>query len=110
MQLRDEKDRGGLAVRVLIASDKGLFDLTWERPDDVSQRHLRARHYRWAEVRGVHLVSATRLDPATLTHGAPEFGLEIDEPEVRIERAKESIALLEFWKSCDTELKKAAKG
>jgi len=110
VEIRPENARGGLAVRILLATDQGLVDLLWERPDNVAQRHLSGRHYRWSDVRGVHLLTNTRLDAATLTHLEPEWGIEIADPEFRIERADEGMALLEFWKRADKELMKAAKG
>jgi hypothetical protein len=110
IELRPEGARGGLAVRVLIASDKGLFDMLWERPDDVAQRHLSSRHYRWADVRGMRLLTQTRIDAQTLMHLEPEWGLEISDPQFSVERAEEGLALLEFWKAADKELKKSVKG
>jgi hypothetical protein len=103
--LRDETDRRGPAVRILVCSDKGLFDFVWERPEDVTKRHLTARHFRWQDVRGVHMVSMTRLDAQTLMRTEPQWRLEIAEPAVDIEMA-ESEAGLEFWKSCVKELDK----
>ena len=110
IELRPEGARDGLAVRILIASDKGLFDMLWERPEDVTKRHLSSRHYRWAEVRGLRLLTDTRIDPQTLMHLEPEWGLEITDPEFKVERAEQGSALLEFWKAADEELKKVAKG
>ena len=107
VELRDENDRRGLAVRILIASDKGLFDMTWERPNRVEERQLTTVLYRWPDVSGIRLRASTKLDPETLSHLEPQWGLEIDDPEFRIEQADEGSALLEFWKSCDSELKKA---
>jgi len=104
--LRDEADRGGLAIRVLIATDKGLFDVLWERPDDVSRRHLTSRHYRWSDVRGVHIVGSTKLDAETLMRTEPYWRLEIADPAVEID-LEESEAGLEFWKECVKELDKA---
>jgi len=104
--LRDEADRGGLAIRVLIATDKGLFDVLWERPDDVSRRHLTSRHYRWSDVRGVHIVGSTKLDAETLMRREPHWRLEIADPAVDID-IEESEAGLEFWKECVKELDKA---
>jgi hypothetical protein len=105
VQLRDEKGRGGLAVRVLVAADKGLFDFLWERPDDVTARHLTARHYRWQDVRGVHMVSRTELDAETMMRTEPRWHLEIADPAVDIDM-DESQAGLEFWKACVKELDK----
>ena len=104
--LRNEADRGGLAIRVLIATDKGLFDVLWERPDDVSRRHLTSRHYRWSDVRGVHVVGSTKLDPETLMRTEPHWRLEIADPVADID-IEESEAGLEFWKECVKELDKA---
>lgn len=107
ISIREDDDHLGLAVRILIASDKGLFDMLWERPESVAGRHLTSRHYRWADVRGLHLSGTTRLNPDTLMRGEPEWRLEIAEPEVDFE-ATDSTAVLEFWTTCMTEIKKAS--
>lgn len=109
-ELRPDGARGGLAIRVLVATDKGLFDMVWERPDDPAARHLTSRMYRWPDITGARLIATTRLDAATLIHGEPEWGLEMTQPEVSLERVAEGLALLEFWQACDKELKKAVKG
>lgn len=103
ISIREEDDPGGVAVRILVCTDKGLVDMLWERPEDVSKRHLTSRHYRWAEVRGFHLVSRTELYPETLQRQEPQWRLEIDEPAVAID-ADESDALLEFWKKSTKHL------
>ena len=103
--VRDDHDRGGLAVRILVCTDKGLFDMLWERPDDVDTRRLTSRHYRWAEVRGFRLIGETMLEPETLIRREPHWRLEIAEPEVEFDGA-ESQALLEFWKKCTAHLDK----
>lgn len=108
--VRDEDDPRGLAVRILIASDKGLFDLLWERPEKVAQRRLVSRNYRWADVRGVRLTSETRLSPETLMHGQPEWRLEIAEPEFTVDEAVDASALLDFWNACITDMEKAGAG
>jgi hypothetical protein len=95
--LRPEKDPRGYAVRILVAADKGLADLTWERPNAVEQRVLKATYFGWHEVRGVRLTGETRIDPATLMHRAPTWGLRIEAPEVEIAEAVDDRALLEFW-------------
>lgn len=110
MQVRGENDRGGLAVRILVATDKGLMDMLWERPNDPAARNLTSRHYAWSEVRGLHLRAVTRLDPKTLVHGEPEWGLEIAEPPFALDRAEDGVPLLEFWTSCSQHIKNPAKG
>jgi hypothetical protein len=109
VSLREEPDRRGPAVRILIASDQGLFDMLWERPEKVDGRHLTSRHYPWADVRGVRLSGTTRLDSDTLMRSEPKWRLEIAEPEVDFE-ADESAALLEFWTQCMEETQKARGG
>ncbi len=109
VSVRAEEDRRGLAVRILIASDKGLFDLLWERPENVANRRLASQHYRWADVRGVHLSAETTLDPATLMHSEPAWRLEIAEPELVVNDAVDAAALLDFWKICVQEIGKATK-
>lgn len=71
--VREEADRGGLAVRILVCSDQGLFDMLWERPEDPRGRHLTSRHYPWADVRGVRLTGTTHLEPETLMRTDPEM-------------------------------------
>ena len=104
--IRDEDAPAGLAVRILIATDRGLFDMLWERPEQVAPRHLKSRHHRWADVRGLHLEATTKLDPETLMRGEPEWRIEIAEPAVEIE-GTESEAALEFWAKCMENLEKA---
>src|SRR5215213_10124817 len=108
VQVRDENAPGGLTIRILVATDKGLVDMTWQRPESVESRNLASRHYRWEDVRGLRLTAATRLEPTTLIHREPEWGLEIDDPAFTLERAEEGLALLDFWKACDSEMKKAS--
>lgn len=106
VELRSDSAREGLAVRILIATDKGLFDAVWERPDDVGSRRLVARQWRWQDVRDVHLIAETRLDPVTLTHTEPTWRLEVAEPAIALDGGDNGEALLEFWKQCTTEMKK----
>jgi hypothetical protein len=109
-EIRPATARAGLAIRILIATDKGLFDMLWERPSDPAARHLSSTLHRWPEVTGAHLLATTRLDPQTLMHGEPEWGILMTQPEVSLPRVEEGPALLEFWKACEKELKKALKG
>jgi hypothetical protein len=106
--VRDETDRGRLAVRVLIATDRGLFDVLWERPDDVAKRHLTSRHYRWPDVQGFHISGTTRLDAESMMRTEPQWHLEIADPAVDIEM-EEGEAGLEFWSTCVREMEKAAR-
>jgi hypothetical protein len=96
IELRPDTHRQGLAIRILVATDKGLVDMLWERPESVPDRHLSSRHYRWADVRGFHLVAETRLDPETLMRHEPAWRLEVDDPELAID-GTEGEALLQFW-------------
>jgi hypothetical protein len=109
IELRADDDPKGLAVRILVASDKGLFDIRWERPKNVADRRLVSLHYRWDEVRGLRLSGETRLNPKSLKHEAPLWSLHIEQPEVVIERADESAALLELWTECTTEMDKTTR-
>jgi hypothetical protein len=103
ISVREDDDPGGVAVRILVCTDKGLVDMLWERPDAITKRHLTSRHYRWAEVRGFNLVAETRLDAETLIRHEPSWRLEIAEPQAALEGV-ESQALLEFWKKCTKHL------
>ena len=109
IQLRADDDAKGLAVRILVASDKGLFDITWERPEKVADRRLETIHYRWDEVRGLRLSGDTRINPETLKHEAPRWSLRIEQPDIFIDQADESAALLEFWTECSTEMDKTTR-
>jgi hypothetical protein len=109
ISLREAGDRGGAAVRILIATDRGLFDMLWERPEAVAERHLTTRQYRWADVRGFHLIAETRLDPETFIRRQPAWRLEIAEPAVEID-GSETQALLEFWETCTKHLDKVSGG
>ena len=109
IQLRPDDDAKGLAVRILVASDKGLFDITWERPEKVADRRLQTSHYRWDEVRGLRLSGDTRISPETLKHEAPRWSLRIEQPHVTIDQVDESAALLEFWTECSTEMDKTTR-
>ena len=104
IELRPETDAKGLAIRILVASDKGLFDFTWERPEAIDDRRLVGVHYRWDAVRGFRLTGETRVNPETLKHENPHWKLQMDIPEVVLEGAEESQALLDLWKECSTEL------
>jgi hypothetical protein len=104
--IRDEADKAGLAVRVLVCADKGFFDMLWERPDDVAARHLTSRHYLWSDVRGFHLTAVTNLDRETLMHGQPSWRLQIEQPAVDLV-CEEGDAALEFWKACMKHLDRA---
>lgn len=106
LAVRDADHPAGLAVRILICADVGLFDVLWERPEKVTERRLVTVHHRWPDVRGLHLSSETRLDPETLMHGAPRWRLEAAEPEFVITEPTDDEALLEFWQACTRELDK----
>ena len=109
LSVRTEDDRRGLAVRVLVASDKGLFDIVWERPEQVADRRVVTRHHRWADVRGFHLSAETRLDAQTLMHGKPDWRVDVEVPEVVIDEPVDDEALLAFWSASMRELDKVAR-
>lgn len=106
IEIRPETDRAGLAVRILIATDDGLFDMRWERPKAVDRRQLTSQLYPWAEVRGAQLLAETRIDRMTLMHGEPTWGLEFAVPQILIAQTDVGVALLEFWQACAARLKK----
>ena len=107
VELRADNDPRGLAVRILVATDKGLLDMLWERPDEVADRHLTSRHYRWTEVRDFHLIAETRLEPETLMRREPVWRLEIGDPDVAID-GTESQAMLDFWAAATKHLDKGS--
>jgi hypothetical protein len=98
--LRPDTDRRGYAVRILVAADDALADFTWERPEALDQRVLRAAFIGWREVAGVRLTGETRLDPKTLMHQAPSWGLRMETPDVEITDAVDADAMLQFWSAC----------
>jgi hypothetical protein len=97
-------------VRILVATDVGLFDFTWERPPDPGERQVAGVHIPWGEVRGLRLAATTRLDPATLTRMQPVWSLAIDEPEVSLSESPIEPALVGFWRVCHEQMKKARAG
>ncbi len=97
-------------VRILSASDIGLFDFFWYRPERVEQRSVTGRLVPWESVRGLTLVGETRLNETTLMHGAPLWRLSLSEPEVVIEQPPSEAVLLDFWKACREALEKHGTG
>lgn len=106
--LSDRVD-GREGIRILLASDIGLFDFFWYRPEVVEDRRLTGRHIPWAAVEGVTLVGETRLNQATLMHEEPAWRLSIAEPAVAIENPPNEAALLDFWRACREGGEKAAR-
>lgn len=109
LALRPETDRRGYAVRILIATDTCLADFTWERPAAVERRGLTAAYYAWHEVRGLRLTGTTHLEPATLMHQSPAWGLRLEVPELSVEKAEVPEAMLEFWHTCMTHVGEAGR-
>jgi hypothetical protein len=107
--LRD-RDSSREGTRVLVATDLGLFDFFWYRPDAVADRSLTARHVPWTDVRGLALYSDTRLNASTLLRLEPTWRLSIEEPAVSIEEAPEEHVLLDFWRACHDGLTKGSTG
>jgi hypothetical protein len=95
------------AVRILIATDIGLFDVTWTRSADPGKRWVTTRHLPWWEVAGLRLEAETRLDPETLTRGEPSWSLTISEPQVEFPQTPAEEALVGFWKACHEQMSKA---
>ena len=108
IELRPDDDPKGLAVRILIASDKGLFDVIWERPEAVAERRLTSSHYRWDDVRGLRISGETRINPETLKHEKPRWSVRFEQPAFAIDSAEEGDALLELWAECSREMDRAA--
>jgi hypothetical protein len=100
IELRPDHDPKGYAVRILVAAEQALADFTWERPDEVERRHLTATFYPWSEVAGLRLLARTELDPGTLMHEAPRFGMRLDEPRLELPESEVDPAVLAFWKAC----------
>ena len=93
-------------IRVLVATDLGLFDFFWYRPEAVPQRALTGTHTPWREVRGLRLSSETRLNPSTLLRREPTWRLRIDEPELAIDEPPSESAVLDFWTACQKAIAK----
>jgi hypothetical protein len=94
------RDDGRDGVRILIATDIGLFDFFWYRPDAVADRVLTGRHVEWRDVRGMRLESETRLNPETMLRREPAWQLTIDEPSLTIADPPSEEVLLDFWSAC----------
>jgi hypothetical protein len=102
-----ERERRAFVVRIVIATDLGLFDYRWYRPDDLAERLLRGRHYAWWEVRGVVLESETRIDPVTLRHTEPRWALRFEWPKLAIEGGPSDQAALDLWSICHQQIRQA---
>jgi hypothetical protein len=94
-------------VRIIVASDEGLFDFHWHRPAKVEDRRLHGRHYAWWEVRGLVLEGENRVDPETLTHGEPHWAIRAEWPELVIENGPSDEAALDLWRVCHDQIRKA---
>ncbi len=101
---------GRQGVWIVTASDIGLFDFFWYRPDPVEQRSLTGRLVPWASVRGLALVGETRLNEATLMHEPPLWRLSLSEPELVLEQPPTEAVLLDFWKACREALEADCTG
>jgi hypothetical protein len=102
--MRSNEDRRE-GIRVLVATDIGLFDFFWHRPEPVRERALTGRHVAWRDVRGLRLESETRLNPETLLRLEPAWRLTIEEPALTLEDPPSEPALLDFWSACRDGLK-----
>jgi hypothetical protein len=88
-----------LQVRVLVATDVGLVDFVWDRPEPVERRVLASTHTPWQVVSAPILTGETRLSPAMI-HQPPTWSLRLERPAVEIVDAVDQDALLAFWKAC----------
>jgi hypothetical protein len=101
-------DRDG--IRILVATDIGLFDFFWFRPEDVAKRSLTSRHVPWRDVRGLALSSDTRLEPSTLLRREPAWRLALEEPRVSIDEPPSEAVVLDFWRACHEGVTKGTAG
>jgi hypothetical protein len=101
------RDRDGTreGIRVLVATDIGLFDFFWYRPEPIRERTLTGRHVAWGDVRGLRLESETRLKPETLLRLEPAWRMTIEDPPLTLEDPPSEPALLDFWGACRDGLK-----
>jgi hypothetical protein len=102
--IRDRQD-GRQGVRVLVATDIGLFDFFWYRPEAVRGRALTGRHVAWRDVRGMRLQSESRLNPETLLRREPEWRLTFEEPPLTLDEPPGEHVLLDFWSACRDGMK-----
>lgn len=91
MRARD----GGTGVHILIATDVGLFDMWWIRPDTPEERRLTGRLVPYRLMHGFALTGETRLAP-TLMHEPPVWRLAADTPAIDIARPEHEAAFLEL--------------
>lgn len=91
----------GEGVRVLVATDIGLYDAFWSRPP-AGQRVIGTFH-RWREVQGLRLTARTELDPS-LRRREPAWSLTLEQPAIEVSQAVDPDALLSFWKACATQM------
>jgi hypothetical protein len=89
---------GRTGVRILIATDIGLFDFRWQ----VDRHHLTGIHHRWSDVAGLRLTGETGVGPDRARR-PPAWTLAIGEPELSVgplDDAPAVTALLAFWRTC----------
>lgn len=94
-------------VRILVATDIGLFDVTWTNSRQPGRRWVAARHLPWWDVSGLQLGAETRLDPETLTRREPTWSLTLREPQVELPETPAEQALVGFWRVCYEQIAKA---
>jgi hypothetical protein len=104
------KHDGRSGVRVLVATDLGLFDFFWDRPEAVKDRALTGTLTPWRDVHGVTLSCETRLNPSTLLRSEPIWRLSIEEPRVTIDDVPAEAVVLDFWRACDEGTRRGSAG
>jgi hypothetical protein len=109
MYALNDRVEGREGIRILVATDIGLFDFFWYRPEAVGERRLTGRHIPWDAVEGLTLTGETRLNEATLMHQEPAWRLSLTKPAVGIENPPNEAVLLDFWKQCREGVETAAR-
>lgn len=102
-----ETRREGEGVRILVATDLGLYDAFWSRPPEPDEHSLTGAFHRWQEVQGLRLTARTERD-ASLRRREPDWSLTVEQPAIEIGEAVDQDALLAFWKACRTAMDRGA--
>jgi hypothetical protein len=100
-------EQGGRAgVRILVATDIGLYDAFWVRAKDPATRRLNGTLHLWRDVRGLQLAAETGAEPS-LRRREPAWSLRAEVPPLAIDDAVDGDALLGFWSACRKSIEQA---
>jgi len=96
---------GGRGVHIVMATDVGLFDFWWLRPETAEERSLTGTLVPYRLMRGFSISGETRLAP-TLMHQPPVWHLRAEVPAIDIAAPEHEAAFLEL---CTVIVKALAK-